>query len=136
MPFAKLPKRPGTAQNAFGPIFVRGNVSQGQGVGEEHGRRHFVRGGGDDYVAGALNLQGEELIGTYRRVVGHADQTVVWPQLAEDDVEGGGSRALAGQLVGEPAINVPRPIQTGAESQRSICPDKIDAAFVDGNETE
>ena len=61
---------------------------------------------------------------------------MVWPQLAEDNVEGDRPRALAGQLLGEAAINVAGPIQSRPETERSICPDKIDAGFVDSNEAE
>src|SRR5439155_21017591 len=95
-----------------------------------------VRGGSDDHIAGALNLQGEELIGIEQRLVGHADRVMIWPQLAENDVEGDGPGALAGQLLGEPAINVARPIQSGAKTEGSVGADKIDAGFIDGHEAE
>ena len=64
------PKRLGSAQNTVG-IPIGGDVSQGQRIGDEQGGRDQILIRGQNYVARAAHLQGEELIGFHQAVIRH-----------------------------------------------------------------
>src|SRR5205085_6586989 len=119
MPVAVFSKCPGTAQNAFGTIFFCGDISE-SGVGKEYRRRHSIESSSDNYIAGAPNLKGKKVVGLDCVSVGHLDRRMVGPQFSEDDIQSHGARALAGQLMRQPPVNMPRPIQPGPVTELSV----------------
>jgi len=59
-------------QDAISVLFGR-DVPARQRVGEEQSRRGYIFGNGDEDVAGAPHLEGEEVIGLHRLAAGHLD---------------------------------------------------------------
>ena len=135
MPLAIGAEGLGAAQDAV-RIFVRRDVTKPQGVGPEQSWQLQVLADGQDYVARALKLAREILVRFLQTAIGHPHRRMVGPEFAKNDIERNGFGALGRQFVRQPAINLPRPVQSKSIAEHPVRAHKGDAAFVDKNEAQ
>ena len=78
-----------------------------------------------------MELQRKEIIGLHEGVIAHLNRAMIGAQFPEKYIESHGGRALAGQFVCQPAINVPRPVKSRPVTQLNISANKINTGLID-----
>jgi hypothetical protein len=96
-------------------------ISQGQSVGKKQGWRRQVAGDGQNDIAAAVQLQGEEIIGLQRRdAVRHTHRRMVRAQFTKQNIKRNKPGSLGGELLDQPAVHLPWPVKAEPISQRTV----------------